>query len=635
MDLTTAATALAGATVAAAYLDAKLFISKDLNFLYRIKKGGKNFDKAVQEGRASGFYLFEDAAHKQLDAQCIWSRSGVYTWRQTYERVCQYGKYFQSLGVRPGEYVGIYMMNSPEVIFLWMGLLSIGAAPALINYNLASDALVHCVSISGTKILISDAEEGCQARVQGSRESITNDLGVNVVTLSDELKNEIGKLDPSRPHRKQDWAYSASVPLALLYTSGTTGLPKAAPLSVSRSYASASMTTKTFGQRTGPDGDRTYICMPLYHGTGGLAAMNDIMSGTSIAIGRKFSLSNFWIDCIDSKSTIFLYVGETVRYLLSAPPSANDRKHQIRLIWGNGLSADIWEKFQERFGIPEVGEFFASTEGMLTSFAHCRSGFTTGAVGHDGWIRRRMFHDLYVPVEIDAESGDILRSPETGFAKRRDYDEGGEILVKMASEEAWAGYWGAQDATNKKLARDVFKKGDLYYRTGDALRRNPDGLWFFMDRLGDTYRWKGENVSTMEVSQAFGNFPGIQEANVFGVKLPNHDGRAGCAAVLIERSQSNTFDWLGLVKYLRSKLPRYAVPIFIRVVNGEVGVMSTHNNKQNKVPLKQEGVKPSLLGTKVTGGEGDQLYWLPPQSDRYIPFREEDWESMDTKRVRL
>lgn len=172
----------------------------------------------MQEGRASGFYLFENAAHKQLDAQCIWSRSGTYSWRQVYERVCQYGKYFQSLGVLPGQYVGIYMMNSPEIIFSWMGLLSIGAAPALINYNLASDALVHCVSISGTKILFADAEEECQTRVQESRETITNDLGVNIVTLSDALKTEIGNLDPTRPDEKPEWAYSDSLPLALLYT---------------------------------------------------------------------------------------------------------------------------------------------------------------------------------------------------------------------------------------------------------------------------------------------------------------------------------------------------------------------------------------------------------------------------------
>lgn len=171
----------------------------------------------MQQGRASGFFLFEDAANKHPDCECIWSRSGVYTWRQAYERVCQYGNYFRSLGVLPGEYVAVYLLNSPEVIFSWMGLLSVGAAPALINYNLASDALVHCVSTAGTKILLSDADEGCQARIQGAREKIEN-LGVNMVTLSDELKAKIANSDSVRPAQNPDWARSPTLPLGLLYT---------------------------------------------------------------------------------------------------------------------------------------------------------------------------------------------------------------------------------------------------------------------------------------------------------------------------------------------------------------------------------------------------------------------------------
>ena len=171
----------------------------------------------VQKGRASGFFLFEEAANRYPDAECIWSRSGVYNWRETYERVCQYGNYFRSLGVQPGEFVGVYLLNSPEVIFSWMGLLSIGAAPALINYNLASDALIHCIGLSGTKILLSDGDEGCQSRVQGSREQIANNLGVNMITLSEELKAEIANIEPTRS-ANLDWASSPTLPLGLLYT---------------------------------------------------------------------------------------------------------------------------------------------------------------------------------------------------------------------------------------------------------------------------------------------------------------------------------------------------------------------------------------------------------------------------------
>lgn len=183
-----------------------------------MERTASSYHFTVQQGRASGFHLFKDAADRHPDFQCIWSRSGVYTWRQAYERVCQYGNYFCSLGVLPGEYVGVYLLNSPEFIFVWMGLLSIGAAPALINYNLASDALVHCVSISGTKLLLCDADEGCQSRIQGMKEKIENKLGVSIVTLSNELKRKIAYSDSSRPEENPIWAFSGTLPLGLLYT---------------------------------------------------------------------------------------------------------------------------------------------------------------------------------------------------------------------------------------------------------------------------------------------------------------------------------------------------------------------------------------------------------------------------------
>ena len=257
-----------------------------------------------------------------------------------------------------------------------------------------------------------------------------------------------------------------------------------------------------------------------------------------------------------------------------------------------------------------------------------------------------MFHKTWVPVALDPDTGDIWRSPETGFAKRSPYNEGGEIIVQMPSEEVWPGYWNSKEATNKKLVRDVFKKGDLYYRTGDALRRTDDGMWYFMDRLGmylihclnspslthsqgDTYRWKGENVSTTEVSEILGNFPGVSEANVYGVTLPNHDGRAGCAAISVS---TTPFDWKALAAYAREKLPKYAVPPFIRLTNN---AMNTHNNKQNKVQLRQEGVDLKLLGTKVANGEKDELFWLRPDGVEYVPFRQSDYNALAGGKVRL
>lgn len=212
--------------------------------------------------------------------------------------------------------------------------------------------------------------------------------------------------------------------------------------------------------------------------------MTCLMSGVSIAIGKGFSVRNFWRDVRDSESTFIVYVGETARYLLAAPPSPLDKEHKVRCMWGNGLRPDVWLPFRERFGIPEVAEFFNSSEGMLSLFIWNRGEYSINCVGHHGALLRFATTNTYVPVAINYETNEIVRDPKTGFAKRNSHNEGGEILVKIISEADFPGYFHNPEATSKKFERDVFRKGDLFYRTGDALRRTDDGRWFFMDRLG-------------------------------------------------------------------------------------------------------------------------------------------------------
>ena len=363
--------------------------------------------------------------------------------------------------------------------------------------------------------------------------------------------------------------------------------------------------------------------------------MGSIISGVSVAIGKRFSVHDFWTDVRDSESTFILYVGETARYLLAASPHPLDKQHKVRCMHVNGLRADVWRLFQERFGVDEVWEFFSSSEGMFGSIVYCRGDYLANTVGHHGAILRYLLRNKFIPVEIDIETNSIVRDSETGFAKRKSYEEGGEILVQIPNEAAFPGYRGAPEATEKKFARNVFRKGDLYYRTGDALRRTPDGRWFFQDRLGDTYRWKSENVSTAEVAQVLGQFPGILEANVYGVKVPGSDGQAGCAAVIIAPEQRKAFDWGSLARFALERLPRYAVPVFVRVVSGEIGIMGSHNNKQNKVPLRLEGINPELRGTKMAGGEADVFFWMPTKEERYVPFDEEDWTRLVQGTARL
>lgn len=286
----------------------------------------------------------------------------------------------------------------------------------------------------------------------------------------------------------------------------------------------------------------------MYHGTGGVQAVSMMMTGVTLCIGKRFSSSNFWSEVHDSRATWITYVGETARYLLAAPPSPLDN-HNVRVMYGNGLRPDVWFKFRERFNVPETVEFFNSSEGVFGLVNYCRGDYFATCVGHHGALLRRRFNDILVPVQIDQISGAISRDPKTGFAYRQPYEKGGEMIVQVANESIFPGYHNNAEATSKKFERNVFKTGDLWYRSGDALRRTSDGRWFFMDRLGDTFRWKGENVSTAEVAEVLGQFPGVVEANVYGVELPSHDGRAGCAAVFIDPNVQKNFDFAGLLKY--------------------------------------------------------------------------------------
>ena len=283
----------------------------------------------------------------------------------------------------------------------------------------------------------------------------------------------------------------------------------------------------------------------------------------------------------------------------------------------------------------EVAEFFNRSEGMLSLFVWNKGDYTAECVGHHGGLLRWYMKDTYIPVQIDYETNDIVRDPKTGWAKRNSYKEGGEILVRVPSESAFPGYYKNPEATKKKFIRDVFRKGDLFYRTGDALRRTGDGRWFFMDRLGDTYRWKSENVSTAEVAETIGKYPGVFEANVYGVRVPGHEGRAGCAALTLSPEARTNFDWKAFAAFANQQLPRYAVPVFVRVLTGEVGSAASHNNKQDKVKLRAEGIDPVLKGTKVLDGKDDEIYWKPPAADRYERFEEKVWEELVGERAKL
>ncbi|KAH6024708.1 hypothetical protein HBI83_070450 [Parastagonospora nodorum] len=623
--MATTAAAIAAATGAVAYLNGKYHLEQDIKMLKFRRDAAKHYEDLVRRKLQSPWYSFEPQVARFPNELCIWSRTKTYTWQETHDRAIQWAHFFLSQGVKPGDMVATYLMNSADFLVLWLGLFAIGCAPAHLNYNLKGDALLHCLKVADVKIFVVDEEPECAERFADVKERV-EELGVKAFTVDEALLQKVyaGPTNDPGPSYRENVV--GSDPTCLLYTSGTTGLPKAGKFMVSRFHERSSREKPPLDQRAGPGGDRWYCCMPIFHGTGGLACIMCLTTGLSVAVGRKFSVSTFWDDIHDSQSTMFVYVGEAARYLLMAPPHPRERDHKLRGMYGNGMRPDVWNRFKERFGIEEVIEFFNSTEGVLAMLVQSKNDFKATAVGHHGAIIRTALRNVLVPVAIDPETGDILRDPKTGFAQRTPYNVGGEILVGVPNEEAFAGYHNNPSATAKKFVRDVFKKGDLYYRSGDALRRDDDGRWYFLDRLGDTFRWKSENVSTAEVAEVLGKYPGVAEAIVYGTLVPKHDGRAGCVSLrFADGVRPETFDWKVFLSYARSKLPRYAVPVFLRLVREG---SNTDNQKQNKGPLREEGIELDKYGSKVPGGKDDVVMWMKPKEERYVRFTMEDLEKL-------
>lgn len=367
--------------------------------------------------------------------------------------------------------------------------------------------------------------------------------------------------------------------------------------------------------------------MPLYHSSATILNISLVLHvGATTVLSHHFSPKTFFASAIASKATMMQYIGEMCRYLLSTPPSPFDQAHNIRIAFGNGLRPDVWQRFKERFNILEIAEFYAATEAPGGSFIKSKNNFGLGAVGRAGTTISTLMGSQSAIVKHDVESGDPYRN-SSNFCEKVSSGEAGELINAMDPDnikESYLGYYGNQKASDSKILRDVFKKGDAWYRTGDLLRKDSEGRIFFVDRIGDTYRWKSENVSTNEVAEALSTSPHVDEINVYGVALPNHDGRAGCAAVMLNSAPSPQV-LKEVAAHAREKMPRFAVPLFLRVVK-EFEVTGT--SKYTKHGLREQGVDPSKTGE-------DGLYWLPVGAEAYEEFGKRDWENIVGGGVKL
>ncbi|KAA8647435.1 hypothetical protein EYZ11_004061 [Aspergillus tanneri] len=633
-----------------AYLNAKYSLFYDVNLIGGLLKTIWRSSLALRRDNVNLFYVLEQhaLAPGTKDAEFIVYNGRAWTFHETYVTVLRYGSWFQKVhGVKPKDVVAIDFMNSSTFIFLVLGLWSIGAVPAFINYNLSGKPLTHCIRVSTARLLVVDEEvRPCyppeQLETLASPDFRDGKGAMEVVFFTPEVEAQISQMEATR----QEDTVRAGVVLRdmamLIYTSGTTGLPKPAIISWRKCWNGGVFIPNWLSLS---QGDRIFTCMPLYHSSACILGFGAcLMSGTTLIIGRKFSARSFWREARESHATIVQYVGETLRYLLAVPPSIDpatgedlDKKHNIRIAFGNGLRPDIWNRFKERFNVPTVGEFYAATEGTSGSWNLSSNDFSAGAIGRNGRLSSLILGGGVQVVQVDHESQEPWRDPKTGFCKVVPRGEPGELLWAVDAgdpSEKFQGYFNNSKATEGKILFDVLRKGDAFFRTGDMVRWDAEGRWYFNDRLGDTFRWKSENVSTSEVAEILGAHADVQEANVYGVALPNHDGRAGCAAVVLEQQLHATDPSVlslpspstleSLASHVLKSLPRYAVPLFLRFTPQ---MQATGNYKQQKHVLRTEGVDPSLVNAS------DKIYWL--QENTYVPFGQKDWTRLQGGQVKL
>jgi len=373
--------------------------------------------------------------------------------------------------------------------------------------------------------------------------------------------------------------------------------------------------------------------MPLYHLSGAvLAVCTSLGNGSTLVLGHRFSTSTFWQDVRQHNATIIQYVGETCRYLLAAPPQIDpstgknlDLANNVRIAFGNGLRPDVWERFKARFGIEIVAEFYGATEGVSALWNFSSNSFSSGAIGRNGTLSSMILKKQSTIVAVDWTTELPLRTGEYNFCQQVPTGEPGELLFKVDPTDVFSkfqGYHNNDGASQSKVLRDVLVKGDAYVRSGDVMRWDKEGRWWFCDRIGDTFRWKSENVSTAEVSEVLGTHPSILEANVYGVEVPHHDGRAGCAAVLIAGDVNKAL-LDGVADHAKRKLPKFSIPVFLRVVSEH---KTTGNNKQQKAVLRSEGVEPGKVG-------GERILWW--RDGKYVDFGEQEWKLLSAGRVKL
>jgi fatty-acyl-CoA synthase len=539
---------------------------------------------------------------QQFDAApALVSNEATLSYRDLAHRSRQYARWGIDQGLKAGDVVSLMMPNCAEYMAIWLGLSRIGAIAALINTNLAAEALVHSINIGAPRAVIVGNE--LASRLMAVRTKLAAGTLCRVYGRSDydlvPLAPELERFPGGELADSECPAPPIGSTALYIYTSGTTGLPKAAKVS---HYRVMQWSHWFAGLMDTRPTDRTFNCLPLYHSVGGVVASGaTLVGGGAVVIRSRFSASDFWRDVRQERCTLFQYIGELCRYLLNAPYQDIETAHSLRLACGNGLRPEVWERFQSRFGIPRIIEYYASTEGNFSLY-NCE-----GQPGAIGKIPTFLAHRLPVALlRFDVEEGEPRRNSD-GFCERCGPNEVGEAvgLIPAAGTALAGRFEGYADpeASARKILRNVFKAGDSWYRTGDLMRRDEYGFYYFVDRVGETFRWKGENVSTAEVLTVLTACRGVRDGIVYGVSVPGADGRAGTAALVVDAQ----FDLSAFRADVALHLPAYARPVFLRLLSA---IDSTGTFKPRKLELINEGFDPARIK--------DPLYFDDPRAQAYV-----------------
>lgn len=553
--------------------------------LLALLKGGAGLALRKPHHQASIGRTFQELAAKQPERSFLVFEDQELTYGEANTVINRYAAALAARSVERGDVVGVMGANEPDTLLVALAAVKLGAVAGLLNHHQRGDVLAHSLGILDARVIVVADDATDDLATAGDRAQAQPVLTYRA--LREEAEGQ-----PADNPAVTDQILGSEQAF-YIFTSGTTGMPKASIMTHFRWLKSCSG-LGGLGVRLKPS-DRMYSCLPLYHNNAITVALGAVLAGgASYAIGRKFSASGFWDDCRRYDATAFVYIGELCSYLLARPERPDDQGHRVRVIVGNGLRPDLWNEFQQRFGIARIAEFYGASECNIAFINAYGVNETAGTCPLP-----------YRVVAYDQDTGEAVRNADGRLTKVKT-GEVGLLLAKVTSRAPFDGYTD-EDATERKLIRDGFRSGDCWFNTGDLVRDQGLTHVSFVDRLGDTFRWKGENVATTEVEAVFDRQPQVGEVAVYGVEIPRAEGRAGMAAVTLR--DGHELDGAALASALREALPAYAVPLMVRVVDS---LEHTSTFKSIKVQLRDEGYDTTDPVYVLVGGDGG-----------YVPFYDE------------